>query len=78
MNVPFAVVVKAAEFYKQDLSYFYSMRGPVSNTMNDQASNSHVEQQHSMPKEVMDRLMERYEAMNERLMSLLEKFMPGK
>ncbi len=78
VQVPAVVVVKAAEFYKKDLSYFYNLRGPVSITMNDQASNGYVEQQHSIPKEVMDRLMARYETMNERLIALLEKFMPGK
>lgn len=78
LNVPSGVVVKAAEFYKKDLSYFYSLRGPVSITMNDQASNGYVEQQHGMPKEVMERLMARYESMNERLIALMEKFIPGK
>lgn len=78
VNVPASVVVKAAELYKKDLSYFYSQRGPVSITMNDQASAGYVEQQHAPPREVMDRLMARYEAMNERLMALLEKMAGGK
>ncbi|MBK8582785.1 MAG: helix-turn-helix transcriptional regulator [Flavobacteriales bacterium] len=34
LNVPSSVVVKASELYKVDLSYFYSLRGPVSITMN--------------------------------------------
>ncbi|MCI1751910.1 MAG: helix-turn-helix domain-containing protein [Flavobacteriales bacterium] len=74
INVPSAVVVKASELYKVDLSYFYSLRGPVSITMNDQASNGYVEQQNSLPPEVMERLMARYETMNDKLMVLLEKF----
>lgn len=78
VNVPNNVVVKAAGLYKKDLSYFHSLRGPVSITMNDQASNGYVEQQHTVPKDVMDRLMARYESMNERLMALLEKFTSGK
>lgn len=79
VNVPSAVVVKAAEYYKKYLSYFYSLRGPVSITMNDQASNGYVEQQqNAMPPEVMDRLMARYEIMNDKLIALLEKLTPGK
>lgn len=74
LNVPSAVVVKAAELYKVDLSYFYSLRGPVSITMQDQSTNGYVEQQHGMPHEVMERLMARYEAMNDRLMALMERF----
>ena len=74
VNVPSAVVVKAAEYYKKDLSYFYSLRGPVSITMNDQSSNGYVEQQHTLPKEIMDRLMSRYETINDRLLALLERF----
>lgn len=58
LNVPSAVVVRAAELYKVDLSYFYSLRGPVSITMNDQASNGYVEHQHSAPKELLDSIME--------------------
>lgn len=78
LNVPAAVVVKAAEFYKRDLSYFYSLRGPVTITMKDQSSNGYVEQQNSMPPEVMERLMARYEAMNDKLIALLERFTPMK
>ncbi|MCO6482698.1 MAG: helix-turn-helix transcriptional regulator [Flavobacteriales bacterium] len=76
VNVPAAVVVKAAEYYKKDLSYFYSLRGPVSITMNDQASNGYVEQQHGVGGEVMERLVARYEAMNQRLLGLIERWMP--
>lgn len=74
VNVPAAVVVKAAEYYKKDLSYFYSLRGPVSITMNDQASNGYVEQQHAVDSGVMERLVARYEAMNQRLLGLLERW----
>lgn len=79
INVPAAVVVKAAEYYKKDLSYFYSLRGPVSITMNDQSSNGYVEkQQQDFPPEVMDRVVARFEMMNDKLMALLEKFTQGK
>ena len=79
INVPAAVVVKAAEYYKKDLSYFYSLRGPVSITMNDQSSNGYVEkQQQNFPPEVMEKLMARYESVNDKLMALVVKFMQGK
>ncbi len=48
-QVPAEVVVKASAYYKVDLSYFYSLRGPVNITMNDHASNGYVELQSNVP-----------------------------
>lgn len=78
INVPSGVVLKAADLYKVDLSYFYSLRGPVNITMNDQSANGYVEQQQGIPHSVMEKLMARYEAMNDRLLALLERNGGGK
>jgi len=37
-RVPSEVVVKATEFYKKGLDYFYNLRGPVNITMNDHST----------------------------------------
>lgn len=43
--------------------------------MNGQASNGYVEQQqNTVPPEVMERLMVRYEVMNDKLIALLERW----
>lgn len=73
IGVPSSVVVKAAELYKVDLSYFYTKEGPVQMPGSNQASNGSVEQQQGMPQAVMEKLMARYEAMNDRLLALLER-----
>ena len=77
VNVPGVVVVRAATSHKKDLSYFYSPRGPVSITMNDQASNGYVEQQHAISVEFFERLLrkndERWEALTKRMMTIVER-----
>lgn len=72
ISVPQEVVVKAAELYKVDLGYFYS-RGPVQITMNDQASNGYVEQQHVESKELIDRFFAHIAERDKRIEDLLAK-----
>lgn len=73
LNVPSPVIVKASELYKVDLSYFYSLRGPVSITMNDHASNGYVEQQQNVPAEFMEKVMRDGEQRERHLMQFIEQ-----
>jgi len=72
-QVPAEVVVKASAYYKVDLSYFYSLRGPVSITMNDHASNGYVEHQSNVPQD----LMERFVQASQQRENVLMEFMRG-
>ena len=78
-QVPQEVVLKATEFYKVGLEYFYSLRGPVSFTMNDHATNGYVEHQYTVPMEVIERMFqrseERWEGLTKQLMELLARGM---
>lgn len=77
-QVPSEVVLKATELYKVGLEYFYNLRGPVSFTMNDHASNGYyVEHQYTVPMEVIERMFqrseERWEGLTKQLMELLAR-----
>lgn len=74
-QVPSEVVLRASQLFRVGLEYFYSLRGPVSITMNDQSANGYVEQQYTVPIEVIERMLqrseERWEALTKQLMELL-------
>ncbi len=73
-HVPSEVVLKATELFKVGLEYFYSLRGPVNITMNDQSANGYIEQ-YTVPVDVIEQMFqrseERWEGMTKQLMELL-------
>lgn len=71
-QVPSEVVVKATEYYKVSLDYFYSLRGPVNITMNDHSSNGYVEQQ-NVPQAMMERFMSAAQQRENALMELIKQ-----
>lgn len=74
-QVPSDVVLRATELFNVGLEYFYSLRGPVNITMNDHSANGYVEQQQTVPMEVVERMFqrseERWETFTKQLMELL-------
>lgn len=74
-QVPSEVVLRATEFFKVGLEYFYSLRGPVNITMNNHSANGYVEQQQTVPMEVVERMFkrseERWESLTKQLVELL-------
>ena len=78
-QVPSEVVIKATEFFKVGLEHFYSLRGTVNITMNDQPTNGYVEQLYTVPVDVIERMFqrseERWEGLTKQLMELLARAM---
>lgn len=72
LNVPANVVVKAADLYKVDLSHFYSLRGPVSITMNDQSSNGYVENLQQTSPAAVEKWMRTSEEREARLLDFIK------
>lgn len=77
INVPSIVVVKAAEYYKKELGYFYTLRGPESLTVKDQIADGHEEQLRSIPADLIERMLqkseERWAAMTKHMMDFMER-----
>lgn len=72
-HVPSEVVVKATKLYGVGLDYFYSLRGPVSITMNDQASNGYVENQIGEGRELVERFFQHMSERDKRIEDLLAR-----
>lgn len=69
-RVPAEVVIKASEYYKKGLDYFYSLRGPVHITMNDHASNGYIEQQQNVDKGLYERMLDHMDERSKKLEEL--------